>query len=176
MKAALSYRFLLPITLLGIFFLHQGCTPEHQYKVLSFFFDGVKDPNQKPDTNKVVVQFDSATLNLNNQVFASKPEIYFHKPFEQGRNWKIKARGVEMYFRWFMNEIPKEVQQGKRYTIVGDFLTANQGAKFILDDCVVIPRHNELMDKFNHLIHNSVININEYIEKPNKDTFFVKEK
>ena len=99
-----------------------------------------------------------------------------HKTFEQGRNWKIKARGVEMYFRWFMNEIPKEVQQGKRYTIVGDFLTANQGAKFILDDCVVIPRHNELMDKFNHLIHNSVININEYIEKPNKDTFFVKEK
>jgi len=97
------------------------------------------------------------------------------KPFKDGRQWKIKARGVEMFFRWFMNHIPTDVVEGKRYTIVGDLLTANQGKKFILDDCVIVPRHKAFMEKMDNTIHSSVLNINEYIEKPNKDTFFIKE-
>ena len=97
------------------------------------------------------------------------------KPFKEGRSWKIKGRGVEMFFRWYMNHIPSGVVEGKRYTIIGDLLSANQGHKFVMDDCVVIPKHTPFKQAYEAVIVNHVMPINTYIEKPDRDTFFIKE-
>lgn len=97
------------------------------------------------------------------------------KPFKDGRTWVIKSRGSHLKFRWFMNEVPTDVVDGKRYTIVGDMLTANLGKHFILDDCVLIPKHTDFMKQVKLLITQHVLPIGNYIDKPKEDTYFVKE-
>lgn len=52
-----------------------GCTPEKRYKVLSFFFDGVPDPNAPPVTD----QERDATGNVINAV------AFVHKPYGEGK-------------------------------------------------------------------------------------------
>lgn len=55
--------------------LFVGCTPERKFQVLSFFFDGVPNPNAK--TTVITVSSDSVPL----VAAAVKPEFYTHKPY-----------------------------------------------------------------------------------------------
>jgi len=96
------------------------------------------------------------------------------KPYE-GYGYKIKARGCEIPFKWFMNEIPPNVRIGKRYTIIGDFLTANLGKKFKLEDCILVTNHTEFIHGLKDLMSKYCVNINTYIDKPENDLMFIKD-
>ena len=94
------------------------------------------------------------------------------QPLDDG-SWKMHARGVQCWVRWYLGNLPTDVRAGRRYTIMGDLLTANQGDKFVIVDCVIIPSHQAFMDEFDALIGKHVLNINTYMQKPERDTFFV---
>ena len=66
------------ILLLAIFAI-SSCAPERQYRVLSFFFDGVPDPNRN------TIQASDSTLADSNAVVGRevKPEYFTHKPYEE---------------------------------------------------------------------------------------------
>lgn len=95
------------------------------------------------------------------------------KPHE-GDSYRIKARGCEINFKWFMNEIPPNVRIGKRCTLLGDLLSANLGTKFKLEDCIVINYHTNFIKDFKQLIAKHCLNVNTYIEKPVNDLMFIK--
>lgn len=52
-----------------------GCTPQKRYKVLTYFFDGVPDPDAKPTTQP---GGEGATVVTNTRTGAT---VYVHKPF-----------------------------------------------------------------------------------------------
>jgi hypothetical protein len=99
---------------------------------------------------------------------------YLLHPY-QSKVWRIKTRGAEIDVRWFMDELPPDVVEGERYTIVGDLLTANLGSKVRIYDCVLLKNHTKLMESYELLLKNNVIPVGDYIERPQEDTYFVKE-
>jgi hypothetical protein len=98
-----------------------------------------------------------------------------HKPYNHGNSWKIKTRGCELMIKWFMDCIPTDVVEGKRYCILGNLLTANLGQKFIVDDCVLIRDYTACRDNLKAFYQQYVLPLHEYVEKPQSDTYFVKE-
>ena len=57
------------------------CTPEKQFKVLSFFFDGVPDSTKKTEVASVVKN-DSLGVPIVTNI---KPESYLHKPYAENK-------------------------------------------------------------------------------------------
>lgn len=78
-KRSIVFIVLIAVTLLI------SCSPQTSYKVLSFFFDGVPEPNLTAE-----VKIDSVISNVNNEnlklVDQEKPSgVFFHKPFKEGK-------------------------------------------------------------------------------------------
>ncbi len=79
--------FYLIIAMLAVFMVR--CTPEKQYRVLSFFFDGVPDPGKHTD---VIETEKKDTLGSLTQVI-TKPESYLHKPYAEEKCKSCHASG-----------------------------------------------------------------------------------
>ncbi len=54
-----------------------GCTAQRRYRVLSFFFDGVPDPNAPPGLASTGEESDTA----NGSVAVKRAVVYVHKPY-----------------------------------------------------------------------------------------------
>lgn len=106
------FKFLLIVAVISMTVVR--CTPEKQFRVLSFFFDGVPDPNKKVE-DSVFVSKDSLG-NATSSVI-TKPESYLHKPF--GENKCKSCHQSE-----FSNELIKPIPE-LCYTCHEDF-----GSKF----------------------------------------------
>jgi len=66
-----------------------GCTPEKkQYRVLSFFFDGVPDPSK----TTTVVSNDSTQAGVTASIQV-KPEFNYHKPYAEEKCKSCHAEG-----------------------------------------------------------------------------------
>ena len=87
------------ILLLAIFAI-SSCAPERQYRVLSFFFDGVPDPNRN------TIQASDSTLADSNAVVGRevKPEYFTHKPYEEE---KCKSCHEEGYSNALIKAMPE---------------------------------------------------------------------
>ncbi|MFZ4704938.1 MAG: cytochrome c3 family protein [Bacteroidales bacterium] len=69
----------------GIFTIYlYGCSPTHRYKALSFFFDGVPNPDNETvlPSNGSLEGTDSALIAQNLIREASRPKIQFHSPYQ----------------------------------------------------------------------------------------------
>ncbi len=55
-----------------------GCSPERKHKVLSFFFDGVPDPNAPVETGLTTTDAEGKTVPM-------RPIISRHKPYAEGK-------------------------------------------------------------------------------------------
>jgi predicted CXXCH cytochrome family protein len=74
-------RSIVFLVLIGLILLI-SCTPQKSYKVLSFFFDGVPDPNLKIE---LIVDSVNTNDNRENLELADRekpPGIYVHAPYE----------------------------------------------------------------------------------------------
>lgn len=61
-----------------------SCTSERKFKVLSFFFDGVPDPNAKDIVAEIRGKDSLANIAIAlPKLKQDKPEFYFHKPYEE---------------------------------------------------------------------------------------------
>jgi predicted CXXCH cytochrome family protein len=60
-----------------------GCTSTHSYKTLSFFFDGVPNPQEKISIHKLdsLTKADSTVLK-ENLIVEAKPLMNFHSPYQ----------------------------------------------------------------------------------------------
>ena len=72
-------KFLLFIVFVAMTMVN--CTPEKQYRVLSFFFDGVPDSTKKNDVASIVKN-DSLGAPVATTI---KPESYLHKPYGENK-------------------------------------------------------------------------------------------
>ena len=78
--------------------LTTGCTPEKRYQVISFFFDGVPDPNKKNEEGQEIAQTDtSQRANV-----ITKQESYLHKPFQEEKCKSCHEEG-------FSNALKKQI-------------------------------------------------------------------
>ncbi|HXC06060.1 MAG TPA: cytochrome c3 family protein [Bacteroidia bacterium] len=114
------------------------CTPVKQYKVLSFFFDGVPNPNKAPDSQQLVKGDSNLIVSL------YKPEFYFHKPYEEEKCKSCHAEGIS-------NALLKPVPE-LCYTCHEDFnvkYTAVHGP-VASGNCLMC--HNQHMTKYEKLL------------------------
>lgn len=56
-----------------------GCTPARRYKVLTFFFDGVPDPNARPATQPAEGEGTRVVTGRRGET------VYLHKPYDQNK-------------------------------------------------------------------------------------------
>jgi|GEM_PF-722824 len=89
-----------------------GCTPERKFQVLSFFFDGVPDPNAK---TQVVVNIASDSMASLTATANVKPDMYYHKPYNDEKCQSCHESG-------FSNSLIKPVPE-LCYTCHEDFNT-----------------------------------------------------
>ena len=71
-----------PVVVIILIALIIGCVPEKNYRILSFFFDGVPNPNK----NQEVVVADTSTvenLSIATTPRNVKPEFYEHQPYKE---------------------------------------------------------------------------------------------
>jgi predicted CXXCH cytochrome family protein len=92
-KGAIFIFFLFTVC---ISFFAVQCTPVKKYQVLSFFFDGVPDPNKKTE---VLTPVHDTVI-----VAATKPEFYTHKPYEEE---KCKSCHAEGYSNALLKPLPE---------------------------------------------------------------------
>ena len=97
--------FVLFLLAICISFLVVQCTPVKKYEVLSFFFDGVPQPNKKIEATVAV--HDSVI------VLAAKPEFYTHRPYEEDTRW-IWARPRRPASRRMNDNNRDSLSAGKR--------------------------------------------------------------
>ncbi len=76
-KAFLKLIFVLAVIAIGMV----RCTPEKQFRVLSFFFDGVNDPRKNTEALKETKKDTSLLV----AAIAVKPESYLHKPYAENK-------------------------------------------------------------------------------------------
>lgn len=67
-----------------------GCTSEKQYRVLSFFFDGVPNPNQ---STEALINQDNCVDSTASVKKDIKPEYFLHKPYEEEKCKSCHAEG-----------------------------------------------------------------------------------
>lgn len=60
-------------------FLNISCSPEKNYKTLTFFFDGVPDPNAKP----TLTDSSNGTKEQNLKQYVKTEEIFTHPPYQE---------------------------------------------------------------------------------------------
>ena len=75
-------KYIFFFTIIASLFI--GCSPEFHYKVLSFFFDGVPDPNKTEITvtNDSLIQIDSTRIKeISGRVL--KPQFIIHPPYRE---------------------------------------------------------------------------------------------
>ncbi len=73
-------KYILCLITLFVLFM-TACSPETSYKILSFVFDGVPDPNLAQNTDSTnSVRPDSTEILL--IADKAKPQIYFHPPYK----------------------------------------------------------------------------------------------
>lgn len=72
------------IALLLLFMLLAACSPNKQFSVLSFFFDGVPSMEDSVNTNPVdTLLLADLDLDSLNYVMTSDPSMYYHKPYQE---------------------------------------------------------------------------------------------
>jgi predicted CXXCH cytochrome family protein len=75
----------LPCIIMGILLILQsGCSSTQNYKTLTFFFDGVPEPEIELTGQKLdsLARADSTAL-AQNMVSAQKPLMYYHSPYQE---------------------------------------------------------------------------------------------
>ncbi|MBK7851430.1 MAG: hypothetical protein IPJ66_09930 [Bacteroidetes bacterium] len=88
-SAGESRVFKLLAVVVFITILMSGCSPEKQFRILNFLFDGVPNPNRQTE---VVVTVDSLN-NVVEVVKVVKPEYFMHKPYEEDNCKSCHAEG-----------------------------------------------------------------------------------
>lgn len=91
MKAAGKGGFFTYLLVLGIFtLLLVRCSPEKQFRILSYFFDGVPDPNQKTE-NTISTSTDTLAIALANK--NAEPEFLVHAPYAENKCESCHEKG-----------------------------------------------------------------------------------
>ncbi|MFN8165552.1 MAG: cytochrome c3 family protein [Bacteroidia bacterium] len=80
------FLVLVAIFALSVFIIR--CTPEKHFRTLSFFFDGVPDPNKKPDSLLLATN-DTSHL----QVKKAEQESFDHKPYAEDKCESCHEKG-----------------------------------------------------------------------------------
>ncbi|MFI5150495.1 MAG: cytochrome c3 family protein [Bacteroidia bacterium] len=114
------------------------CTPAKQYKVLSFFFDGVPDPNKKEEINPA----NKSDSGLIASVY--KPEFYTHKPYEEEKCKSCHAEGIS-------NALLKPVPE-LCYTCHEDFTVKYQRVHGPVASGNCLLCHNQHMSKYEKIL------------------------
>jgi len=77
-------RFLFYSILVFFSLLLVCCSEKENYKVLTFFFDGVPDPNAKIETKNKTNKIDSSKIKRRmNIVKQAELKVFFHEPFKE---------------------------------------------------------------------------------------------
>lgn len=102
MKYTSKSRVFTPIAIgISIILFIAACTSEKQYKVLSFFFDGV--PNPKYKTTQVVPKDTTDEKAVVVASTAGRPEMYQHKPYAEE---KCKSCHEEGFSNALLKPVP----------------------------------------------------------------------
>jgi hypothetical protein len=81
-------------------------------------------------------------------------------------NCRLYTEFGSCHIFWFLKRIPKDVQNGDRITIAGNFETANIGTTSFIRDALIIPDgYSKLLTEMSEVIARYLLHPKEYINE-----------